>query len=443
VSARSRPRWRGWSQLAHDLQRFNHILVPATKEERDRFRNSRVARALRWMAFFVGRFTEDGQMLGAFALLATVLALDVRRSDVYIAWAALAGLLLTSAGYARLFRLRGVRVSVLVPRRVTVGDDATFIVSACNEGPHAIETVLVRGGFLPWDGSWIEGRGAFARLARHEAVRVDLRARFLSRGDHHLDPFRLQALVPFGLALGPALESDGVRFLAVPRIANVRSIAIAQSRRHQPGGVPRALHMADSREFVGVRPYRFGDPIRDLHARSWARAGEPVVREFREEYFSRVGIVLDTDVGDAPDDVFEAAISLVAGIVDRLGRTEALIDVVVLGKTVHPLTMGRGIGALDRVLDLLARVEAEGPFDPSVVGAEVLSRVHSIAAVVFVTLRWDEARRSFAAEIWNRGATCAAFVVEARTGEAGDIGAAAEAMRISPDMIRDGREVAL
>ena len=67
MSARSRPRWRGWSQLAHDLQRFNHILVPATKEERDRFRNSRVARALRWMAFFVGRFTEDGQMLGAFA----------------------------------------------------------------------------------------------------------------------------------------------------------------------------------------------------------------------------------------------------------------------------------------------------------------------------------------------------------------------------------------
>ena len=72
------------------------------------------------MAFFVGRFTEDGQMLGAFALLATVLAVDVRRSDVYVAWAALAGLLLTSAGYARLFRLRGVRVSVLVPRRVTV-----------------------------------------------------------------------------------------------------------------------------------------------------------------------------------------------------------------------------------------------------------------------------------------------------------------------------------
>jgi len=31
--------------------------------------------------------------------------------------------------------------------------------------------------------------------------------------------------------------------------------------------------------------------------------------------------------------------------------------------------------------------------------------------------------RSFAAEIRNRGATCAAFVVEARTGEAVDIGA--------------------
>jgi hypothetical protein len=95
------------------------------------------------------------------------------------------------------------------------------------------------------------------------------------------------------------------------------------------------------------------------------------------------------------------------------------------------------------VLDLLARVESEGRFDPSVVGTRVLSRVPSIAAVVFVALRWDEARRSFAAEIRNRGATCAAFVVEAKADDTGDTGVAAEARRISPDMIREGREVAL
>jgi len=436
----ARARWRGWSQLATDLQRLNHILIPATKEERDRWRKSRVARGLRWTVSLVGRFTEDGQMLAAFALVATVVAIDVRRSDVYVVWAAMSGLLFTSAAYAWFFRLRGVRVSVVVPRRVTVGDDTAFVVSARNEGPHDVETVVVRGGFLPWDGSWIVGRGALARLGRHETDRVELRARFVARGDHHLDPFRLQAMVPFGLALGPALESDGVRFLAVPRIANVVSLALPQSRRHQPGGVPRALHMADSRELVGVRPYRFGDPVRDLHARSWARAGEPVVREYREEYFSRVGIVLDTDVGDAPDETFEAAISLVAGIVDRLGRTEALIDVVVLGQTAHTLTVGRGFGPLDRALDLLARVEAEGAFDAAALGARVLSRVPSIAAVVFVALRWDEPRRSFVAELRRRGATCAAFVVAGATETPDGVG---EATRISPDTIREGREVVL
>jgi hypothetical protein len=62
--------------------------------------------------------------------------------------------------------------------------------------------------------------------------------------------------------------------------------------------------------------------------------------------------------------------------------------------------------------------------------------------VAFVALRWDEARRSFAAEIRNRGATCAAFVVEGRADEAGDIDAA-EAKRVSPDVIREGLEVAL
>jgi uncharacterized protein (DUF58 family) len=436
-------RWRGFAQLATDLQRLNHILIPQTKEARDRFRNSRTARALMWAAFFVGRFTEDGQMLAVFAAIALAFAIDVRRSDVYLAWAALTGVLVASAAGAIFFRLRGLRVDVLLPRRVTVHEEATFLVAARNEGPVDHDTIVVRGAFLPWDGSWTVGRAEVPRLRRGEEARVALRARFSSRGDHHLDPIRLQVLVPFGLSLGPALETEGVRFLAVPRIANVVSLpqAIA-SRRHQSGGVPRALHLADSRELVGVRPYRFGDSVRDLHARSWARLGEPVVREYREEFFARIAIVLDTDVGDAPDDDFEAAISLVAGIADRLARTEALVDVVVLGGIAHPLTIGHGLGTIDRVLELLARVEPEGAFDANAVGAALFPRLPSVASVFVVSLRWDAPRAALAAAIRTRGTACLPIVV-GPTERNGAGGAIDEAARVAPELVRSGREVAL
>jgi uncharacterized protein (DUF58 family) len=410
--------WRGWTQLAADLNRLNHVLIPATQEERDRWRASRVARALRWLGLASGRFTRDGQVLLVFALVAGLMSLDGKTSDVYMAWASLTGLLFASWLVSFVQRLNGVTVDVVMPRRVTAGDETIFRFTAHNAGSRDFDTLVVRGPFLPWDhGSWIVRRSGFTRLPHGGAASTELRARIRSRGEHHLDPFRLQALVPFGFALGPALMTAGVRFLAVPRIANVVSLSLPRGRRHQSGGQSGASRTGDSRELLGIRPYRFGDPIRNLHARSWARVGEPVVREYREEYFSRVGIVLDTDRGGAPDDPFEAAISLVAGIVEQLGRTEAMVDVIVIGNTAYGLSLGRGLGTLDRALELLARVKPEGPFDPNALAARVLPRLSSLSCLVFVALRWDAPRRAFAEQVRSVGVSCAPFVVTARRDE--------------------------
>ncbi len=403
-------KWRGWSQLAIDLNRLNYILIPTTKQERERWRTSRAARIARRIFNAFARFTEDGWLLIAFTFIAGLAALDVRRSDAYMVWATLTGLVIASWAWSFFLRLSGVKVDVLLPRRVTVGDETTFTLAARNEGRVDHETLLVRGPFLSWDGSWTARRASLSRLARQSAARVELRARFRERGEHHIDPFRVQALAPFGLALGPALITDAVHFLAVPRVANVASISLPQGRRRQPGGVPHASATADSRELVGVRPYRFGDPVRDLHARTWARIGEPVVREYREEYFSRIGIILDTDLGSSPDSDFEAAISLVAGLVAACSRTEALVDVVVLGNVAHSLTVGRGLGTLDRVLELLACTEPEGPFDPDDL-ATGIPRLSSLSCLVFVALRWDGARRAFAKDVESRGTTCVPIVI--------------------------------
>jgi len=55
----------------------------------------------------------------------------------------------------------------------------------------------------------------------------------------------------------------------------------------------------DATDLLGVRPYRPGDPVRDLHARSWARHGSPMVREYQESYFTRIGCRRTTDASAA------------------------------------------------------------------------------------------------------------------------------------------------
>ena len=51
-----------------------------------------------------------------------------------------------------------------------------------------------------------------------------------------------------------------------------------------PRSGARAYRLAagDAIEFVGIREYRQGDPIRSIHWRSWARRGEPIVKEYQD-----------------------------------------------------------------------------------------------------------------------------------------------------------------
>ena len=102
------------------------------------------------------------------------------------------------------------------------------------------------------------------------------------------------------------------------------------------------------------RPYRPGDPVRDLHILTWARTGKPHVLEYQQEYFTRIGVVIDNDRAVCSEEGFEAAISLAAGVVAKLTSGEALIDLLVLGGQVHAFTIGRALGTLDQALDLLA-----------------------------------------------------------------------------------------
>ena len=96
--------------------------------------------------------------------------------------------------------------------------------------------------------------------------------------------------------------------LVYPRYHTLDSLPLPIGRRYQPGGIPLASEVGDSLEFVGTREYREGDPPRKIDWRSYARLGRPVVKEYQEEYFSRIALVLDTYLPRRPGAAQQAAI---------------------------------------------------------------------------------------------------------------------------------------
>ncbi len=386
--------------------RLNHILIPTTKDERDRLRGSRWSRLLSPLINTYFALSEEGRLLLAFTAFVALAGLDVGRSQSHLLWALLFSLILGSTATRRFFDLPRVRLAVAGPDRVTVGEPAQFQISLENRGERDHHALRISRPFLPWDGKWSGRSTGVPTLRKGERLTLTATARFAARGVHHLDPVSAAALVPLGLAVGPATMSSGTRFTVVPRLARIRQLALPIAPQYQPGGVALASHTGESMELMGVRPYRAGDRIRDLHAVTWARSGEPTVREYQQEYFSRIGIVLDTDLPKSAEAQLEAVVSLTAGITARLSHSEALIDLLVCGDRLHPLTVGRSLGHLDQALDHLSCV-APGPgFDAHRVLDQLRPHLPRLSGIIFVASGWSAEHRSLVEGIRHAGVGC-------------------------------------
>ena len=127
--------------------------------------------------------------------------------------------------------------------------------------------------------------------------------------------------------------------------------------KYQQGGVSLAASVGESEEFVSLRDYRPGDPVRHIHWPSWAKTGEPIVKEFQDEFFTRHALILDTFMPVAASAVFEEAVSVAASLVCTIQAQESLLDLMFVGPEAYCFTMGRGVGHIEQLLEILASVQ--------------------------------------------------------------------------------------
>ncbi len=364
------------------LARLNHLLIPEKKPERDRLR-----RRLRWQILapvflFHGSLSREGRGVMLLTLLVGVAGVDVGETQVHLLFAVLAGVLLGSLAIRPFFRARGVGVRVETTPRVSVGEAQRFTVQLDNTSERAALALRVLLPFLPWDGSWSRPPAGVARVRPGERVSVVAEARFSARGEHHLDAFEVAALVPLGLAVGPRRLSDGPRFLVVPRIANVRDVRLRHRAPDRLVGTVLSKVAGES-DIAGVRPYRAGDPLRHLHARTWARTGTPHIVTYQAEQAERVGLALVLDGDDATDDLKESAISLAAGVAAALIQRSSGVDLLLIDDKAGKVSPRTGRNALDSILDRLATHVLR---DDAALSAHALEEVApTLSALVLIT----------------------------------------------------------
>ncbi len=217
----------------------------------------------------------------------------------------------------------------------------------------------------------------------------------LRRGVLRLSGVTLARSDPFGLfrsyARAPAVDA----VLILPRRYRLSPAPLPGIMKYQENGVSLASNIGRSEEFVSLRDYRRGDPLRHIHWRSWAKAGKPIVKEFEDEFFVRHALVLDTFTDEPYSQLLEEAISVAASFACTLITQESLLDLLFVGAQTYCFTAGRGLAHADQMLEILASANAcaDKPF--SVLESLVLNHVSAVSGVICVLQSWDGPRKDF------------------------------------------------
>jgi uncharacterized protein (DUF58 family) len=208
--------------------------------------------------------------------------------------------------------------------------------------------------------------------------------------------------------------------LVLPKRYHVPPLNLPGKRRYQQGGISMAMSVGDSVEFVSLREYRPGDPLRHMHWKSWARLGKPVVKEFQDEFFTRHALILDTFNDSEAQIHFEEAVSLAASFTCHLLGHENLLDLLFVGTDLYQITGGRGLTQLDKMLEVLACVELcqDKSFDSLL--PMVLQHLSNLSACVCVFLTWNTSRQALYQALKKAGLPVVALVVTTQAAEKQD-----------------------
>jgi hypothetical protein len=159
--------------------------------------------------------------------------------------------------------------------------------------------------------------------------------------------------------------------------------------------VALAANVGRSEEFVALREYRHGDPMRHIHWRSWAKTGKPIVKEFEDEFFVRHALVLDTFDDEPQSEILEEAVSVAASFACAVLTQESLLDLLFVGNQSYCFTAGRGLAHADQMLEILASVTncADKKFET--LEQLVLNHISAVSGCICVLQSWDDARKNF------------------------------------------------
>ncbi|MDQ3880826.1 MAG: DUF58 domain-containing protein [Chloroflexota bacterium] len=322
-----------------------------------------------------------------------------------------AGLLLASYVYTR-YSLSGLRARFdVLNAQLEVGEILRTAYRVENGSRFAKPVVeFSNDANLP---TGLPGRaiGLAARSTRQWIAKVPM----MRRGTFRIGALRIRSGDPFGFFSREMVVGEPTSVTVFPRVYDLQHWRMPTAAID--GNVASRQRTESSSPLVnGIRPYVHGDALNRVHWLSSARHQELLVKEFELEQAADLWLVLDLDraahAGVGLEASSEIAISAAASIALRTLSDNRAVGIAVSARRTQLIQPDRGTRMAQKVLHLLANVEADGTRPLAQMILPMLPRLRRGMTICIITGSTDRAWVRPLAALRRRGISSLAVILD-------------------------------
>ncbi|MCP5496299.1 MAG: DUF58 domain-containing protein [Leptospiraceae bacterium] len=227
-------------------------------------------------------------------------------------------------------------------------------------------------------------------LKSNEEAEIELSLMPLKRGYIHFVRSIVNKRDPFSFLKTSFIINQNNSILVLPKQYLISKLLFTGAKKYNQNDLTQTMKKGESLEFFSVREYQFGDPIKNIHWKTSAKRGQPMVKEFHDENLTRSSLILDTFTKEAYSDVFEEAVSLASSVILKMESNESLLDLMFVGDKSFCLTAGSGLHTSSYLLETLASIKPCCNQKFQILTNSVKNHIHFMSSVLLILISLND-----------------------------------------------------
>ena len=246
----------------------------------------------------------------------------------------------------------------LSTEHVTQGENVTVRLEITNHG-QMVEELLIQD-VLPAEIELVEGQTrAVATLSPGKTVDLEYAVK-AKRGIYDFNSVKVTATDYLELFANQVTLEAPAKLLILPHVHELHSIPIRPLRTHGFAGPIPSRKVGSGINFLGIREYQAGDPLKKINWRVSARHMDDLfTNEFEQERIADIGIILDarqqSDVEVSTGNLFEYLVQATASLADSFLADGNQVGLLIYGRGLESTFPGYGKIQRQRILQSLGR----------------------------------------------------------------------------------------